>query len=212
MTEITNCPNCNADFKINARPMSDNKIKIINEYNEPKSILYCTRCGTSLYQKYRVEVLTERNSIIESIQELIDAIPVVTAHSPINWDYDILNIVTGQTTTGTGIISEFTSSFSDFFGTQSTRYNNKLKAGENLCLAQLRKQTIDLGGNAIIATNIDYSEVGGQKGMLLVCMAGTAIKLKNTEILGNDRNEKMNRLMPLVTRLNLLISYDITEI
>jgi uncharacterized protein YbjQ (UPF0145 family) len=212
MAETSNCPNCDTDLKTNARSLSENKIKIINEYHEPKSILYCTKCGPSLYQKYRVNLLTQRNSIIENVQELIEAVPVVTTHSPLNWEYDILNIVTGQTTTGTGIISEFASSFADFFGTQSNRYNDKLKAGENLCLAKLRKQTIDLGGNAIIAADIDYSEVGGQKGMLLVCMAGTAIKLRNTELLGNDRNEKIGQLMLLVTKLNRLISCDITEI
>ena len=76
-----------------------------------------------------------------------------------------------------GVVSEFTSSFTDLFGVQSGRFNKKLKAGEDICFAQLRKQALDLGGNAVIATDIDYSEVGGGKGMLMVCMGGTAIKL-----------------------------------
>jgi uncharacterized protein YbjQ (UPF0145 family) len=48
----------------------------------------------------------------------------------------------------------------------------------------LRKETLELGGNAVLATDIDYAEVGGDKGMLIVCMTGTAVLLKNPEVLG----------------------------
>ena len=120
-------------------------------------------------------------------------------------------MVTGQSTTGTGVISEFTSSFSDLFGVQSGRFNKKLKAGENMCFALLRKQTIDIGGNAVIATDIDYSEVGGEKGMLMVCMGGTAIKLKNTEILGQERAQNIDEITKLNNRLKTLNSFDTEE-
>lgn len=103
-------------------------------------------------------------------------------------------MVTGQSTTGTGVISEFTSSFTDFFGAQSGRYNQKLKAGENMCFNQLRLQTLDLSGNAVIATDIDYSEIGGGKGMLMVCMAGTAIQLTNVDILEIETAEIIEKL------------------
>jgi uncharacterized protein YbjQ (UPF0145 family) len=107
-------------------------------------------------------------------------------------------MVTGQSVTGTGVISEFTSSWTDFFGAQSNRYNAKLKAGEQLCFAQLRKQAADMGGNAVIATDIDYSEVGGDKGMLMVCMAGTAVRLKNLDVLSENRQ----KYLPTIDRVS----------
>ena len=117
-------------------------------------------------------------------------------------------MVTGQSTTGTGVVSEFTSSFTDLFGAQSGRYNKKLKAGEEMCFAQLRKQAIDIGGNAVIATDIDYSEVGGDKGMLMVCMAGTAIKLRNLSVLGKERELKIGELNKFNDRLKILLSFE----
>jgi uncharacterized protein YbjQ (UPF0145 family) len=156
--------------------------------------------------------LKEQSEVSHNLQKNISVVPVVSTHSPLNWDYDILSMVTGQSTTGTGVISEFSSSFTDFFGVQSSRFNKKLKAGEEICFAQLRKQALDLGGNAVIATDIDYSEVGGAKGMLMVCMGGTAIKLKNTNILGQDRECKMEDLAKLNDRINILNSYDTGEI
>lgn len=81
-----------------------------------------------------------------------------------------------------------------------------------MCFAQLRKQALDLGGNAVIATDIDYSEVGGEKGMLMVCMGGTAIKLKNTSALGQDRANKIDELIKLNERNLILNSFKTQDI
>mgnify|MGYP001331239116 CR=1 FL=1 len=67
-------------------------------------------------------------------------------------------------------------------------------------------KTLGLGGNAVIATDIDYSEVGGTKGMLMVCMAGTAVSLINTEILGPDKSNELKDIDKLVSRLRNLKS------
>ncbi len=213
--ELTDCPNCGTKLKIgllsSVSIISSNKAKVINEYHDKKSTDYCNKCGTDLYSKYKSQLLNERNEVSLNLQKIIDAVPVVSTHSPLHWDYDILSMVTGQSTTGTGVISEFTSSFSDLFGVQSGRFNKKLKGGEDICFAQLRKQALDLNGNAVIATDIDYSEVGGDKGMLMVCMGGTAIKLKNTNILGEERANKISELVLLNERIKILNSYDTSE-
>ena len=214
-TELTNCPYCSMKLKSgilsSVTLLSDEKTKIINEYHEKKSIAYCSKCGPELYSDYKEQLIEERETISQQIHEIIDAVPVVSTHSPLNWDYEILSMVTGQSTTGTGVISEFTSSFTDLFGVQSGRYNNKLKNGEEICFAQLRKQTLDLGGNAVIATDIDYSEVGGAKGMLMVCMGGTAIKLKNITLLGQERADKIKELAILNERMKVLNTFEIEE-
>ena len=80
-----------------------------------------------------------------------------------------------------------------------------------MCFAQLRKQALDLGGNAVIATDIDYSEIGAAKGMLMVCMAGTSIRLKNIDILGNEKSAKIDKLISLNSRFRHLEKYDLTE-
>lgn len=80
-----------------------------------------------------------------------------------------------------------------------------------MCFAQLRKQTLDIGGNAVIATDIDYSELGASKGMIMVCMAGTAIKLKNPNVLGEQKANQIDELVVVNDRLYHLGQYKTEE-
>ena len=215
MSEIKNCPNCQSAVKNGI--MSSNVLytkmytAIINEYKEPKAEGYCSKCGKKLLEKYSNQIVEERKNLTNQMQELITNMPVISIHTPLNWDYQVIGMVTGQSSTGTGVITEFTSSFTDFFGAQSGRHNEKLKAGEDMCFVQLRKQAMDLGANAVIATDIDYSEIGAGKGMLMVCMAGTAVKLNNVDVIGKGKSESLDKLQEVNDRLNWLSQYRIYE-
>jgi len=104
-----------------------------------------------------------------------------------------IGIVTAQSTTGTGIWSDFTSFFTDTFGAQSTVYNEKIAAGERLCTETVRMKALNVNANAILGADIDYAEVGGDKAMLMVCMTGTAVRLKDPSILEEDvQNAQLN--------------------
>jgi uncharacterized protein YbjQ (UPF0145 family) len=117
-------------------------------------------------------------------EEMIPKMPIVTIQNPYGWKYKIKGMVTGQSTTGTGVISEFASGFTDFFGMQSGRHNDKIRAGEELCAYQLKMKAFNMGADAIVGVDIDYAELGGGKGMIMVCMSGTAVELENKEIFG----------------------------
>lgn len=206
--ELIICPNCATKLKSglisDIKIVNENITLAINEYLQLQASAHCTKCVKEFKSKYYNEISDEKSKNVNKIQKLLQHIPVLTIQSPVHWDYLVLGMVTGQSVTGTGVITEFTSSFSDLFGGQSGRMNEKLKTGEDLCFAQLRKQALDLGGNAVIATDIDYSEVGSVKGMLMVCMAGTAIKLTNMSILGESRSKLIEELTHLNTRIKLL--------
>jgi len=212
MNEIKNCPNCQTELKSgllsSIKILSKKATAIINEYGEKKADVHCSKCGKELYEKANSKLQTEKNNLTAYLKDKINNIPVISTHTPLNWDYQVLEMVTGQSTTGTGVITEFTSSFTDLFGAQSNRHNQKLKGGENMCFAQLRIQALNLGGNAIIATDIDYSEIGAAKGMLMVCMAGTAIKLNNTEILEKEKSEIIDKLSYTNKRLKELEKFE----
>ncbi|WP_455168879.1 heavy metal-binding domain-containing protein, partial [Aegicerativicinus sediminis] len=150
---------------------------------------YCQKCGNDLLSESSEKMKAEIAHYRKQLDKAIFQIPVVTTHSPHGWDYKTIGIVTGQSTMGTGVLTELTSSITDAFGVSSGRHNTKLKKGEDLCLAQLRSAAYEMGGNAIIGTDIDYSEIGSGKGILMVCMAGTVVNLQNTEVL--DRRIKV---------------------
>lgn len=204
------CPNCSTTLKKGLMKtnelLSKEKINFINDFHEEKKEGYCSVCGKEKFEEASGILNKEYNSVNSFIRKNIKNIPVISIHTPLNWDYVVLGIVTGQTTTGTGVVAEFTSSFTDFFGKQSGAYNKKLAQGEILAMAQLRAKTIELGGNAIIAADLDYSEVGSVKGMLMVCATGTAIKLKNVNVLGEKVLSAMNELNKNIDRLEFLKS------
>lgn len=210
--ELTDCPNCNTKLKGGflggISLLSESKTGFINLFHDSKSEYYCTKCGNDLISKYKAALVREKGELSNRMQALLPSVPVISIHSPLKWDYDIIGMVSGQSTTGTGVFSEFSASISDLFGEQADSYNRKLKAGEILCFSQVRIQAIQAGANAIVATDIDYAEVGGDKGMLMVCVSGTAVRLNNIEILGQERGSKIEELDRAHKRLNLLKKFE----
>lgn len=148
--------------------------EFINLHNLPKFDAYCTGCAPDLAKKYRDKLFGKLNDIVRII-------PILTTNTPYKWEYKSLNMVSAQTVSGTGILSEMSSSWNDLVGGNSNTLSAKIRDGEQSCRDQLRYNAALIGGNAVIGTDIDYAEVGGNRGMIMVCMAGTAIKLKNIE-------------------------------
>jgi len=210
-SDLKECPACGEKIKDvvfgSNLIIASSENAIINEYHAEKPSHRCVKCGDALYIKYKEDLIKERDTIVRKIQNELPSIPIASVHSPLHWEYSILGLVTSQTTTGTGVFSEFTSAFTDLFGTQSKAYNKKLKAGEDICKSMLRKETLDLGGNAVLAADIDYAEVGGGKGMLMICMTGTAVLLKNPEVLGTDIVQSFTVISELKARLDHLAQY-----
>jgi uncharacterized protein YbjQ (UPF0145 family) len=210
--EQTHCTNCNTAFKAgmfgSVSALPENVNLFIKEFTKTSSEGFCTKCGNELITTSKLRMSAEKNAINREMQQLCVEMPVISIQSPKDWDYEVLDIVSGQSTTGTGIISELSSSFNDFFGTQSKTLNSKLRQGENNCKTQLRMRCLSMGGNAIVGVDIDYSEVGFEKGMLMVCMAGTAILVNNVEIFSETRQKALIRLSELQKRIYYLENFD----
>lgn len=202
------CPNCREAIKKGMfgenKLVVDERVSFINRYSSRPTEAYCDSCIETAMDSSYATLKRNYNSINRELTKEADALPILTTHTPHNWDYDSVSIVTAQTVSGTGVISEFTSGFTDLFGAQSGAYNKKLVTAEESCFSQLRLKALSLGANAIIATDIDYAEVGSAKGMLLLCMAGTAVKLKNIEILGKDKSENIKEIFDLIEKLREL--------
>lgn len=212
--KIKSCPNCNSEIKesiFSDNPLIDTtKVDFINSFTENSSIGYCGKCSNALFKnasnKFR-EIRKTKNENKEKLSkrllELIDSVPIITLHNPQDWKYKSLEIVSAQSVIGTGVITEIASNWTDFFGLESSRYNEKLKNGEENCKRILRYSALKMGGNAILGTDIDYSEAGAGKGMLMVCMAGTAVSITNLKEL-NYNIEGLNELEKIPENLNAI--------
>jgi uncharacterized protein YbjQ (UPF0145 family) len=175
------CTNCGAALKDGL--LSSNfelapaRLRLINLAIDQSLEAACQKCGDPLFKELRAKLEQEAQVLRAQVRGALGLVPILSLQQPMGWSYEPVGIVTAQTVTGTGMFSDVTTAFTDLFGAQSGSYNAKLREGENLCKEQLRARTLELGGNGVVAVDVDYAEVGGQRAMLMVCMTGTAIKI-----------------------------------
>jgi len=200
------CPNCDREInKDNKFVKSQTVILRINNYYGKNNEKYCQKCSNELFKKINTSYNRNKTEIKKTEKEikiitdyLSKHMPIVTTHTPYNWEYKTCGIVTGLSNLGTGAFSDVGSSISDFLGTESGLYNSKIKKSEENCFNQLILQSLKKGGNAIIGVDIDYNEIGGSKQIQMVAMAGTAVNLTNIEQVIDEKldikkyNEKIN--------------------
>lgn len=196
METLSNCPNCKAELKQSFFGsnilVAEETTQAIHLFTSNKADAHCSKCAEPLIAQAKEVRNNQLTPLMEEMEQMISLVPIITLQHPHGWDYTVVKMVTAQTVTGTGVISEISSSISDLFGGQSNRLSNKLKDGETMCMDKLRFEAVNCGANAIIGTDIDYAEVGGDKGMLMVCMSGTAVKINNLDVLGQSASLLQN--------------------
>lgn len=192
---MSQCHNCGTAYKSGmfgaVTVMTPERIAIINEYSEDKKESYCNKCGGDLFLESSKKCQKEIHQFRTFIMKNMECMPIFTIENPQGWNFKAIEMVTAQSVTGTGVLSEMSASFNDLFGGRSNTLSAKLKGGEDFCKAQLRIMALDLDCHAIVGIDIDYSEVGSLRGMMMVCMAGTAIKLENTSVVENANFQKL---------------------
>lgn len=87
-------------------------------------------------------------------------------------------VISGETVLGTGFASEFSASFSDFFGSSANMFSDKLKQAKEAALKKLILKSVDVGGNAIIGVDFDYITFTGN--LIGVVANGTSVLIEKT--------------------------------
>ena len=221
--DVSNCPNCGEKiepkgfFSVNQKYTKDtNKdsekiIEFVNAYTGKTNELYCDNCINKSYVECKWEYNEQKSKINSTRKTIIDSIICVSIDSPNKWDFETIGIVTAQCTMGTGLLSELSSDWNDLFGLESGTMNKKVLKAEETCLNMLRVKSLNLGANAVVGVDVDYAEVGSLRGMILVCMTGTAVRIKNTDILPEELQENIEKLKETVIKLKKLNKYSFVE-
>ena len=76
---------------------------------------------------------------------------------------------------GTGIFSEITTDFQDFFGKRPSAFERKLQTAKEQSFKMLRLIAAKKGANAVIGIDLDYSEFAGNRVALII--NGTLVKV-----------------------------------
>ena len=87
-------------------------------------------------------------------------------------------LVTGEAILGANIFKDFLAGIRDIVGGRSSAYEKELRQAKDIALAELKEEAQNLGGNAVIAIDLDYETIG-QGSMLMVTASGTAVTLEN---------------------------------
>ncbi|MEQ6890238.1 YbjQ family protein [Halomonas sp. CS7] len=89
-----------------------------------------------------------------------------------------VDIVSAECVLGMNILKDMFAGFRDFFGGRNTSSQDALRDARVACLDELRREASNMGANAVIGIDLDYSEIsGGGKSMLFLVATGTAVKV-----------------------------------
>ena len=119
-----------------------------------------------------------------------------------------VGIVCTNVVVGTNVFSDFAASFTDLFGGKSNTYQCQLQRMRDIAFEDLKRQTAQKGGNAIVGIKMDFDELSGKgKAMFMVSISGTACIVKPMEMQSNETGKTIVSLDDLsfeLTRRNYL--------
>ena len=132
-----------------------------------------------------------KNDIMHILKEAVPCV-FISAQEPVAELKDY-GVVTGYSVIGTGPISEFFASVTDFFGMQSGCFGDKLKYAEECALDMMRLEA--LKKDSVYCCDIKVSEATSGNGMLIVSVSGTAI-------LSNIQNKKVTDALSILKKFS----------
>ena len=85
-------------------------------------------------------------------------------------------MVSAQTVIGTGIITDLTSTLvAETFGKRSGAYEKKMDSLESYVFETISDKAAAMGATAVIGLAVNYSQMGGDRAMVMVSALGTAV-------------------------------------
>lgn len=87
---------------------------------------------------------------------------------------EYLGVVTGEAIMGANIFRDFFASITDIVGGRSAAYEKELGKARKVAMEEMVQQAKEMGGSAVVGVDLDYEVI--REGMLMVAVAGTAVK------------------------------------
>ena len=162
------CPNCGEEI-------FEDSTKCLNcNQDLPQKTMICDTCGKG---SQKTIIIFQKEYCENCAKKLVYSIIVTNTHSVINTQIkDYLGVESTEIVIGTGLWSELTSDFSDFFGQRSTAFENKLNTAKRLTLFKLKTIAAMKGANAVVGVSLNFTEFSGNR--IGVIAAGTLVSLE----------------------------------
>lgn len=88
-----------------------------------------------------------------------------------------LGIVSGEAILGMNAFKDLFAGIRDIVGGRSGAYEEELRRAREIAIAEMTRAATELGADAVVGVDVDYETVGGNGSMLMVAVAGTAVRL-----------------------------------
>ena len=89
-----------------------------------------------------------------------------------------IEVISAETAFGMNLFRDFFAGVRDTFGGRSVATQKVLRDARRTVLFELKQEAYQLGANAVVGVDLDYSEFsGGGKSMLFVVATGTAVRI-----------------------------------
>ena len=88
-------------------------------------------------------------------------------------------MVSGEAIMGADLFKDLFASIRNIVGGRSAAYEEELRKAKNLAVQEMAEEVRRLGGNAVVAVDLDYETIAfGSGNMLMVSASGTAVKVE----------------------------------
>jgi len=163
------CPNCYEDIYEDAvRCLNCNQVI-------PQLTGKCSLCEN---EDVETLYLNNKEYCEQCTNKLINNIVVTTTNSIEGYRIiKYIGIDSVEVVIGTGIWSEFTTEFQDFFGHRSTEFEKKLQKAKKITIQKIKLAAAQKGANAIVAMDLDYTEFSGNR--IGVIASGTLVEIEH---------------------------------
>jgi uncharacterized protein YbjQ (UPF0145 family) len=104
---------------------------------------------------------------------IVTTTPTIEGH-PIQ---EYLGIVTGEVIVGANLFRDLFANIRDIVGGRSGSYERILADARAQAISELQAEAASLGGNAVVAIDLDYEVIGPNGSMLMVSASGTAVRI-----------------------------------
>ncbi|BDX06813.1 heavy metal-binding domain-containing protein [Planctobacterium marinum] len=102
---------------------------------------------------------------------------VTTTHELQGYEVDhYYGIVVGEAVMGANLFKDMFAAVRDIVGGRSGAYEDVLTKARKIAFSEIEAEARACGANAVIGIDIDYQIVGDKGSMLMVSIAGTAVK------------------------------------
>lgn len=90
---------------------------------------------------------------------------------------EYMRIVGGETISGMNMFKDIGAGFRNMVGGRASSWENELVASRDSALNELWERARQIGADAVVSVELDYSPMGADGSMMLVAATGTAVRL-----------------------------------